>query len=446
MIDRYSRPRMTEVWSDDGKYDKWLRVELAVCEAWAEGGVIPWEDMEKLRLARCDRRLMEEAFQRTRHDVTAFLNSVTNGLGEEGRWLHLGLTSSDVIDTALGLQLVEACGLLLEDVDDLRDTLRTQATKYRDTPMSGRTHGVHAEPITFGLKLALWWDEMGRQRERLQQALQSIRVGKISGAVGTHATVPPRVEDVVCRRLGLEAAPVSSQIVQRDRHAHFVTTLALIAASLEKFATEIRSLQRTEVREVEEPFGEGQTGSSAMPHKRNPELSERVCGLARLIRGHSVTALENVALWHERDISHSSAERLILPDSCLALDYILGLFTDVIRGLRVYPQRMWDNMESTRGLMFSQRVLLALVEKGLARDRAYELVQRNAMRCWDESTDFRDLLKSDPEVKSYLPREELASLFDYGYYLRYVEDTFRRVGLVEEGVPAGLGASGKREQ
>ncbi len=446
MIDRYSRPRMKEVWSDDSKYGKWLRVELAVCEAWAEEGVIPWDDMEKLRLARWDRRIMEEAFQRTRHDVTAFLSSVTDGLGEEGRWLHLGLTSSDVIDTALSLQLVQACELILEDVDELRDALRTQATKYKDTAMSGRTHGVHAEPITFGLKMALWWDEMGRQRERLQQALQSVRVGKISGAVGTHATVPPRVEDSVCRRLGIEAAPVSSQIVQRDRHAHFVTTLALIAASLEKFATEIRSLQRTEVREVEEPFAEGQTGSSAMPHKRNPELSERVCGLARLIRGHSVTALENVALWHERDISHSSAERLILPDSCLALDYILGLFTGVVRGLRVYPQRMWDNMESTQGLLFSQRVLLALVEKGMARDRAYELVQRDAMRCWDEGLDFRDLLKSDAEVTSYLPIEELTSLFDYGYYLRYVEDTFRRIGLVEEGVPAGLGAAGQGGQ
>jgi adenylosuccinate lyase len=303
--------------------------------------------------------------------------------------------------------------------------------------MMGRTHGVHAEPITFGLKLALWWDEMGRQHERLQQALESIRVGKISGAVGTHATVPPSVEEQVCHRIGLEVAPVSNQIVQRDRHAHFVSTLALVAASLEKFATEIRSLQRTEVREVEEPFNEGQTGSSSMPHKRNPELSERVCGLARLIRGHSITALENVALWHERDISHSSAERLILPDSCLALDYILDLFTHVMKGLRVYPQRMWQNIESTHGLLFSQRILLALVERGLSRETAYELVQRNSMRSWDEDLDFFELMKSDKDVASYIAADELTDLFDYGYYLRYVEDTFQRVGLVTQDALAG---------
>ena len=438
MIDRYSRPRMKKVWSDENKYGKWLQVELAVCEAWAEEGVVPSEDMEKLRGARYDHQRMEEIFQRTRHDVTAFLSSVTERLGQEGRWLHLGLTSSDVIDTALSLQLVEAGQLLTEDVDELRDALKAGAMAYRDTPMMGRTHGIHAEPITLGLKLALWWEEMGRQRGRLQSALTSVRVGKVSGAVGTHATVPPHVEERVCQELGLNVAPVSSQIVQRDRHAHFVTTLALIAASLEKFATEIRSLQRTEVREVEEPFDEGQTGSSSMPHKRNPELSERICGLARLIRGHSVTALENVALWHERDISHSSAERLIFPDSCLALDYSLGLLTQIMQGLRVYPARMRQNMESTRGLLFSQRVLLALIEKGLARERAYELVQRNAMRSWDEELDFRDLLKSDAEVTSYLSTDELSGLFDYDYYLRYVKDTFRRIGLAQSGAPSSL--------
>ena len=438
MIDRYSRPRMKKVWSDENKYGKWLQVELAVCEAWAEEGVVPSEDMEKLRGARYDHQRMEEIFQRTRHDVTAFLSSVTERLGQEGRWLHLGLTSSDVIDTALSLQLVEAGQLLTEDVDELRDALKAGAMAYRDTPMMGRTHGIHAEPITLGLKLALWWEEMGRQRGRLQSALTSVRVGKVSGAVGTHATVPPHVEERVCQELGLNVAPVSSQIVQRDRHAHFVTTLALIAASLEKFATEIRSLQRTEVREVEEPFDEGQTGSSSMPHKRNPELSERICGLARLIRGHSVTALENVALWHERDISHSSAERLIFPDSCLALDYSLGLLTQIMQGLRVYPARMRQNMESTRGLLFSQRVLLALIEKGLARERAYELVQRNAMRSWDEELDFRDLLKSDAEVTSYLSTDEMSGLFDYDYYLRYVKDTFRRIGLAQSGAPSSL--------
>ena len=431
MIDRYSRPVMKRVWSDESKYDKWLEVELAVCEAWTQAGVIPSEDMQKLRQATYDNTLMEEVFQRTRHDVTAFLSSVTEGLGDEGRWLHLGLTSSDVLDTALSLQLVEAGQVLTEDIDALLDALKSQAITHRDTPMMGRTHGVHAEPITFGLKLALWWQEMLRQRARLQQAVDGIRFGKISGAVGTHATVPPHVEDRVCHTLGLEADPVSSQIVQRDRHAHFVTTLALIAASLEKFATEIRSLQRTEIREVEEPFSEGQTGSSSMPHKRNPELSERVCGLARVVRGHCTTALENVALWHERDISHSSAERIILPDSCLALDYILDLFTTVMRGLKVHPDRMWQNLESARGLLFSQRVLLALVEKGRPREKAYELVQRNAARTWDEGLDFRDLIRSDPEVTSYLLQDELSSIFDYGYYLRYIGDTFRRIGLAE---------------
>ena len=430
MIDRYSRPGMKRVWSDENKYGKWLQVELSVCEAWAEEGVIPWTDMEKLRSAKYDHRRMEEIFQETRHDVTAFLQSVTEGLGEEGRWFHLGLTSSDVWDTALSLQLVEAAELLTSGIKELREVLKTRALAYRDTPMAGRTHGVHAEPITFGLKLALWWEEMGRQEERLHQALLSVRVGKISGAVGTHATVPPQLEERVCQRLGLEVAPISSQILQRDRHAHFVLTLALIAASLEKFSTEIRSLQRTEIREVEEPFRKGQTGSSAMPHKRNPELSERVCGLARLVRGHSITALENVALWHERDISHSSAERIILPDSCLALDYMLSVFTEIMRGLKVHAGRMLHNMQSTQGLLFSQRVLLALVEKGISREKAYELVQKNALRSWDEEADFGELLESDAEVTSYLPRDELRGLFDYDYYLRFIQDTFQRTGLV----------------
>ncbi len=443
MIDRYSRPEMKRVWSDENKYGKWLEVELAACEAWAEEGVIPWEDMEKLRKARYDHQRMQEVFERTRHDVTAFLAAIGGGLGEEGRWLHLGLTSSDVMDTALSLQLMEAGEILAREVDDLREALGEAAFQYRDTPMMGRTHGVHAEPTTFGLKLALWWEEVGRQRRRLDDALSSVRVGKISGAVGTHATVPPAVEERVCAKLGIEAAPVSNQVVQRDRHAHFVLTLALIAASLEKFATEFRHLQRSEVREVEEPFGQGQTGSSSMPHKRNPELSERVCGLARLIRGHSVTALENVALWHERDISHSSAERLILPDSCLALDYILSICTRVVRGMRVYPDRMRRNMESTRGILFSQRVLLALVEKGLAREDAYELVQRNAMRSWDEESDFRGLLESDPSVASYLSNEEMAEIFDYGYYTRYVRETFDRIGLQDgHSTPAPTAGAG----
>ena len=369
MIDRYARPAMKMVWSEENKNNKWLQVELAVCEAWTEEGVIPPEDMVKLRNAQYDQVRLQEVFQRTRHDMTAFLQSVTGGLGDEGRWIHMGLTSHDVQDTAQGLQLIEASDILLEGVDCLLEAIQKRAVEHKYTPMMGRTHGVHAEPTTFGLKLAIWWDEMRRNRHRLQEAKKNAGVGKISGAVGTYATVPPQIEERVCSRLGLGIETVSNQIVQRDRHAQFVTTLALIAASLEKFATEIRGLQRTEVREAEEPFGEGQTGSSAMPHKRNPELSERVCGLARLIRGHAVTALENVALWHERDISHSSAERLILPDSCMALDYIMSIFTGVINGLRVYPDRMKQNIEMTRGLVFSQRVMLALVESGLSRER-----------------------------------------------------------------------------
>ena len=420
---------MKHVWSEESKYAKWLLVELAVCEAWTDEGVIPAEDMAKLRGATNDMERLNEVLQRTKHDVTAFLRSVTDRLGPEGRWLHLGLTSSDVWDTATSLQLMDAADLLSEEIDNLLGVLKAQAIEHKHTIMMGRTHGVHAEPITFGLKMALWWDEMRRADQRLAQAREMVAVGKISGPVGTHATAPPSIEARVCSRLGVAAAPVSSQIIQRDRHAQFVTTLALIAASLEKFATEIRGLQRTETREVEEPFSEGQTGSSSMPHKRNPELSERVCGLARLIRGHSVTSLENVALWGERDISHSSAERLILPDSCLALDYILNLFAGVMEGLRVYPDRMKQNIEMTRGLLFSQRVLLALVERGLSRDSAYEIVQRNSMRAWDDGHDFRELVKSDPDIGAKLSSEALDDLFCYDYYIRYVDDIFERVGL-----------------
>ena len=420
---------MKHVWSEESKYAKWLLVELAVCEAWTDEGVIPTEDMAKLRRATNDMERLNEVLQRTKHDVTAFLRSVTDRLGPEGRWLHLGLTSSDVWDTATSLQLMDAADLLSEELDNLLDVLKAQAIEHKHTIMMGRTHGVHAEPITFGLKMALWWDEMRRADQRLAQAREMVAVGKISGPVGTHATAPPSIEARVCSRLGVAAAPVSSQIIQRDRHAQFVTTLALIAASLEKFATEIRGLQRTETREVEEPFSEGQTGSSSMPHKRNPELSERVCGLARLIRGHSVTALENVALWGERDISHSSAERLILPDSCMALDYILNLFAGVMKGLRVYPDRMKQNIEMTRGLLFSQRVLLALVERGLSRDSAYEIVQRNSMRAWDGGQDFRELVKADPDIGAKLSSEALDDLFGYDYYIRYVDDIFERVGL-----------------
>ncbi len=430
MIDRYSRPAMKKVWSDENKYEKWLQVELAVAEAWAEEGVIPAEDLARLRPVKYNHQRMMELFEITRHDVTAFLTSITEGIGPEGRWLHLGMTSSDMLDTAQSLQMVEAGELLQKELAQAIETVEKQAVAYKDTMMMGRTHGVHAEPMTFGLKLALWWEELRRQQARLQDAIESIRVGKISGAVGTHATIPPSVEDRVCRQLGLQVAPVSNQVIQRDRYAHFITTLALIAASLEKFATEIRSLQRTELHELEEPFGQGQTGSSSMPHKRNPELAERICGLARLIRGHSVTALENVALWGERDISHSSAERIILPDSCLALDYILSIFTRIVKDLRVNADRMWANVESSRGLIFSQRVLLALVDQGLGREEAYKVVQRNAMRSWDTGQDFRELLRADPDAQEWLPGSNLEELFDYGYYTRYVDDTFQRIGLL----------------
>ena len=431
MIDRYSRPAMKQVWSDENKYRMWLDVELAVCEAWTEVGVIPLEDMESLRGAAYNHQRMMEIFETTRHDVTAFLRSITETLGPEGRWLHLGMTSSDMLDTGQALQLVAAADLLLKEIDAAIDAVGQQAVLHKDTLMMGRTHGVHAEPMTFGLKLALWWDELRRQRERMAAARDSIRVGKISGAVGTHATIPPHIEDRVCHHLGLDVAPVSNQVVQRDRHAHFITTAALVAASLEKFATEIRGMQRTEIHEVEEPFGAGQTGSSSMPHKRNPELTERICGLARTIRGNAVPALENVALWGERDISHSSSERIILPDTCLMLDYILSIFTHVVSGWRVDTDRMWQNLESSRGLIFSQRVLLALVEdKGLSREAAYEIVQRNAMRAWDDAQDFRQLLTSDAEAAQHLSAAEMDELFNYGYYTRYIDDNFKRIGLL----------------
>ena len=429
MIERYSRPQMKSVWSDENKFNKWLEVEIAVCEAWAELGVIPREAVPKIKLARVNLKRMEEILKETHHDVTAFLGSVATSLGNESRFIHLGLTSSDVIDTALSLQLIEAIEILNQDIKELISVLAQQAIKHKYTVMIGRTHGIHAEPLSFGLKLAVWTEEMKRNRQRLTAAKRSIIVGKISGAVGTYATLLPELEEKACARLGLSPDPVSNQIIQRDRHAQFTTTLAIIASSLEKFATEIRALQRTEVREVEEPFGASQTGSSAMPHKRNPELCERICGLARLLRGYALTSMENIVLWHERDISHSSTERIILPDSCLVLDYCLSLFASVMRGLQVYPQRMKRNIDLTKGLVFSQRVMLTLIDKGLSRQKAYELVQRNAMKAWEKNRDFLKLLKADTEVTAVLPPEELEPLFNEQYYLRYIDDIFKRVGL-----------------
>jgi adenylosuccinate lyase len=429
MIARYSRPKMKKVWADNSKFDKWLKVEIAVCEAWAELGVIPKNAIPKIKKARFDSKLYAKTLKRTHHDVTAFLGTVSESLGEESRYIHFGLTSSDIMDTALSLQLVEASGILAKDIREIIAILKKQAVAHKYTIMIGRTHGVHAEPTTFGLKLALWVEEMKRNEHRLIEARKMISVGKISGAVGTYATVTPEVERIACAKLGLTPAPISSQVLQRDRHAQFVTTLALIASSLEKFATEIRALQKTETLEVEEPFEEGQTGSSAMPHKRNPELCERICGLARLVRGHAITSMENVALWHERDISHSSNERITLPDSCLVLNYMCHLFKYIAKDMRVYPEHMERNLGVTKGLIFSQRVMLALVDKGLSRQAAYSMVQRNAMKSWKEELNFFDLISKDSEVTKHLSKKELEGIFDYKYFIRHVDEIFARLKL-----------------
>lgn len=431
MIERYSRPQMKKVWSDENKFDKWLKVEIAVCQAWAELGMIPEEAIPQIQKARYDLNRIADFLKVTHHDVTAFLRSVGESLGEESRFIHLGLTSSDIMDTALSLQLTEATNLLSQDITEVTNTLENRAIEHKYTIMMGRTHGIHAEPITFGLKLALWAQEMKRNAERLAQAKKAISVGKISGVVGTYATVPPEVEQKACAKLGLRPAPISSQIIQRDRHAQLVTSLAIIASSLEKFATEIRSLQQTEISEVEEPFEVGQTGSSAMPHKHNPELCERICGLARLVRGYALTSMENISLWHERDISHSSTERIILPDSCLVLDYILTIFASIMERLQVSPKNMRRNLEATRGLIFSQRVLLALIDKDITREKAYELVQRNATEAWQSRANFLNLLEADPEVTAHLPQSELKSLFNYDYYLKHVDKIFERLGLIK---------------
>ena len=429
-IDRYSQPEMSRVWSMDAKFEKWLAVEIAACEGWAEIGVIPREALPAIRQASVNRERMDEIFAQTKHDVTAFLKAVGETIGPEARFVHLGMTSNDIIDTGLSLQIAEASSILQQDVDDLIATLEALAVKHKNTVMVGRTHGVHAEPITFGFKIAVWVDEFRRHKHRLAEAADQMAYGKISGAVGTHANVPPFVEEYACEKLGLKVAPISTQILQRDRHAYYMVTLAVIASSIEKIGTELRGLQRTEVHEIEEPFGSGQTGSSAMPHKRNPELAERLCGLARVIRANCIPAMENVALWHERDISNSSSERMIFPESCLLLDYILRLATRVLDGLQVFPVRMLQNLASSHGLVYSQRVLLALIDKGLSRNRAYDLVQRNAMECWRTDREFLELLRSDAEVTAEISGDELASLFEHSYYLKHIDDAFARLGLV----------------
>jgi len=428
MIPRYTHPEMGRLWSDQHRYETWLQVEVAAAEATAEAGIIPPEAARDIReRGAVDQARIEEIEATTSHDVIAFTTAVAERVGPSARWLHFGLTSSDVIDTAQAIQMREACDLILGDLDALADAVRARAREHRRTPMIGRTHGVHAEPTTFGLKLALWYAEIGRDIERVRRARSAVNVGKISGAVGTYAHLDPSIEARVCRRLGLEPAPVSSQIVQRDRHAELLSALAIAASSLEKFALEIRGLQRTEIGEVEEPFETGQKGSSAMPHKRNPIGCEQVTGLARLLRGNLVAALENVALWHERDISHSSVERVILPDSFMALDHMLRRFTKIVRKMVVYPDRMRENLGRSRGVIFSGTVLLELARRGVSREQAYEWVQRNAMRSFREQRDFKQLLLEDEEVGRVLGPPEIERAFDLDVHLRHVDAIFDRV-------------------
>jgi adenylosuccinate lyase len=430
VIDRYSRPQMARIWADQRKFEIWLEVEILAAEAMAELGQIPKEDAAEIRKkAQFSVSEILEIEKRTNHDVIAFLENVASYVGPAARWIHQGLTSSDILDTTLSVQLAESISILADDLKQVRNVIAAQASRHKMTPMIGRSHGVHAEPITFGLKMALMFDEFGRAEERLAQTRERVRVGKISGAVGTHAHVDPKVEQAVCAKLGLKAATLSTQIVQRDRHAEFMTTLAVIAASIDRWATEFRHLQRTEVLEVEEYFGEGQKGSSAMPHKRNPITSERLSGLARVIRGNAVVALENVALWHERDISHSSAERIILPDSCILMDFMLHDLRNLVERLQVYPERMLQNLELTKGLYNSQSILLALTRAGAQRKSAYEAVQRAAMRTWKGEGSFAENAKKEVEITSKLPAAEIDRLCSLDPHLRHVDETFKALGL-----------------
>ncbi|ANU18794.1 adenylosuccinate lyase [Planococcus plakortidis] len=430
MIARYTRPEMGAIWTEENKYQAWLEVEILACEAWAEIGDIPKEDVAKIRENAgfsVDRIL--EIEEETRHDVVAFTRAVSETLGEERKWVHYGLTSTDVVDTALSYLLKQANEILRKDLTNFIDILAVKAKEHKMTVMMGRTHGVHAEPTTFGLKLALWHEEMKRNLERFEAAAKSIETGKMSGAVGTYANIDPFVEEYVCKNLGIAASRISTQTLQRDRHAQYMSTLALIASSIEKFATEIRGLQKSETREVEEFFAKGQKGSSAMPHKRNPIGSENMTGLARLIRGYMMTAYENVSLWHERDISHSSAERVILPDATIALNYMLNRFGNIVKNLTVFPENMKRNMDSTLGLIYSQRVLLTLIDKGMAREAAYDTVQPCAMEAWETQTSFRKIVEANDTITSQLTKEELDDCFDYNHHLQQVDMIFNRLEL-----------------
>ena len=428
MIDRYTLPEMGALWSEETKFQKWLDVEIAVCEVHAEMGTIPLDALSQIKSrAKFSVERINEIEKTTDHDVIAFTTNLAESIGEASRFVHYGLTSSDVVDTANALLLRDACDILLPKIDSLMDVLKKRAFEFKQTPQIGRTHGIHAEPTSFGLTFALWYDEMRRNRERLAKARETAAVGKISGAVGAFAHLDPIVEEKVCGRLGLKAAPVSTQIIQRDNYAEYLCTLAIVASSLDKFALQIRHWQRTEVREAQEKFKQGQKGSSAMPHKRNPILSERICGMARVVRANSIVGLENVALWHERDISHSSAERVVLPDSSIATDYMLAKMTSLIDGLVVYPERMLENLNATRGSVFSGQLLLALTQAGVSREQAYEWVQRNALKAWDEGQDLNSLISADKEITGHLNHEQIDRVFSLDTYLRNVDAIFQRV-------------------
>lgn len=430
MIERYTRPEMAAIWTEENKFKAWLEVEILACEAWSELGHIPKEDVKLIRQnASFDINRINEIELETRHDVVAFTRAVSETLGEERKWVHYGLTSTDVVDTALSYLLKQANEILLSDVERFVEVLKEKAQEHKYTVMMGRTHGVHAEPTTFGLKMGLWYEEMKRNLERLKRAAAEVEFGKMSGAVGTFANIDPFVEKYVCEKLGISPAPISTQTLQRDRHAHYMSVLALIATSIEKFAVEVRGLQKSETREVEEYFAKGQKGSSAMPHKRNPIGSENVTGIARLIRGYMVTAYDNVPLWHERDISHSSAERVILPDATIALNYMLNRFANIVKNLTVFPDNMKRNMDRTLGLIYSQRVLLTLINKGMVREEAYDLVQPKAMEAWETQVPFRSLIEGEERITRHLSPEEIEDCFDHKHHLKNVDMIFERLGL-----------------
>jgi adenylosuccinate lyase len=428
LIPRYSRDKMNGIWRPENRFQTWLDIEILACEAMARKGDIPDKSLKNIKeRAGVDIARIEEIEKTTKHDVIAFLSSLTEKVGKDGRFIHMGLTSSDILDTSLAVLLRDASQILIDDVNMLLSVLKGKATEYRNTLMIGRSHGIHAEPITFGLKMTLWYQEMERNLTRLVRAKDTISYGKISGAVGTFSFIDPSIEEYVCQKLGLKPAPISSQIIQRDRHAEFFTTLAIVASSIDKFSQEIRLLQRTEVREVEEYFAPGQKGSSAMPHKRNPVLSENLSGLARLMRSYALASLEDVALWHERDISHSSVERVIAPDATTVLDFMLDRFTELVQNLVIYPDRMLANLNMTKGVIFSQMVLLKLIERGMSREDAYGVVQRNAIRSWDEGTDFRRLLLEDNEVMSFMNAKDIEDTFRIENFLRHIDSIFKRV-------------------